>query len=81
MGAMILLFLIPLVAWVLIAKVKFGHEFTWFEMGIQGIITALVITLISFAGYHSQTADMMLVNGVVTNTKARQESCNQFWSD
>lgn len=81
MGATILLFIIPLVAWVLIAKVKFGHEFSWFEMGIQGVITALVITVLSFAGYHSQTADTMLVNGVVATTDARRETCNQFWSD
>lgn len=81
MGATILLFLIPLLAWILIAKVKFGHEFSWFEMGIQGMLTAFVITALSFAGYHSQTSDMMLVNGVVTETTAQRESCNQFWSD
>lgn len=81
MGATILLFLIPLVAWVLIAKVKFGHEFSWFEMGAQAAITAIVISLLSLAGYHSQTADVMLVNGVVTQTNAQRESCDQFWSD
>jgi hypothetical protein len=81
MGATILLFLIPLFAWVLIAKVKYHHEFSWFEMGIQGALTAIVITLLSMAGYHSQTADVMLVNGVVTDTNAQRESCNQFWRD
>jgi hypothetical protein len=81
MGATILLFLIPLAAWILIAKVKFGHEFSWSEMGIQGAFTAFVITLLSLAGYHSQTSDVMLVNGVVIDTEAQRESCNQFWSD
>lgn len=81
MGITILLFLIPLLAWMLIAKIMFSHEFTWFEMGIQGTLTAVVIAFLSMAGYHSQTSDVMLVNGVVTKTTAQQESCNQFWSD
>lgn len=81
MGMTIVFLLIPLLAWVLIAKVMFSHEFSWFEMGAQGAITAMVISILSFAGYHSQTADVMLVNGVVTETNARRESCNMFWSD
>ena len=81
MGTTILLLLIPLAAWILIAKIKFGHEFTWAEMGIQGAVTAIVLAAVSFAGFDSQTSDTMLVNGVVTETNARRESCNQFWSD
>lgn len=81
MGATILLFLIPLAAWILTAKVVFNHGFSWLEMGAQGAITGFVIAMLSLAGYHSQTSDVMLVNGVVIDTEARRESCNQLWSD
>lgn len=81
MGTTILLFLIPLVAWMLIAKIKFAHEFTWEEMAIQGMITGVAITILSAAGYHSQTSDTMLVNGVVTKTEAKKGICDQTWDD
>jgi hypothetical protein len=76
-----LLFIIPLIGWIVIAKIKFGHQFTWPEMAVQGVFTAAAIALLTLAGYHSQTSDTMLVNGVVTDTQARKQQCNQMWSD
>ncbi len=81
MGTTILLFLIPLVAWILIAKLLFKHEFTIEEMGIQVAITGIILALLSFAGYSSMTDDVMMVNGVVTKLDPRKESCNMYWSD
>ena len=81
MGTTLLLFLIPLAAWMLIAKIKFAHEFTWVEMAAQGAITALAISILSYAGYHSQTSDTMLVNGIVTKTEAKKGVCDQTWDD
>ena len=81
MGTTLLLFLIPLIAWILIAKLLFKHEFTIEEMGIQVFITAAILALLSFAGYSSMTDDTMMVNGTVTKLNPRTESCNMFWSD
>lgn len=76
MGTTLLLFLIPLVAWILIAKLLFKHEFTIEEMGIQVLFTAAVLALLSFAGYSSMTDDTMMVNGAVTKLNPRTENCD-----
>ena len=81
MGITILLFLIPLIAWILIAKVLFKHEFSIEEMGAQAVITGLVLTLLSFLSFSSLTDDVMMVNGTVTKLDPRKENCNTYWSD
>lgn len=81
MGYTILLFMIPMIVWIAIAKLIFKHEFTFAEMAIQVAITAIVITGLLFAGFNSQTQDVKMVNGAVTQTVPRKESCNQSWSD
>ena len=81
MGTTILLFLIPLAAWIVIGKLIFKHEFTLEEMGIQAAITGVVLIALSFAGYTSLTSDEKMVNGVVTKLNPQKESCNMFWSD
>lgn len=81
MGTTILLFIIPLIAWIFIAKLIFKHEFTFTEMAAQVGITSIVLAILSFAGYSSLTYDEMIVNGVVTKLNPRQESCNMYWSD
>jgi len=81
MGLTIFLFLIPLAVWLIVAKTIFKHEFTMQEMGIQGGITAVALIALSFAGYHSQTRDYMIVNGVVTQLDPRRESCPIGWQD
>lgn len=75
------LFIIPLIIWLVIAKIIFRHEFSWAEMGIQAGVTALVLAFLVMASSHYQTVDEKLVNGVVTKLNARKESCNQMWSD
>lgn len=81
MGSTILLLLIPLVAWIVIAKLLFKHEFTFEEMAIQFSITAVILIGLTFAGFSSLTSDEMMVNGVVTEVKPRKENCNMYWSD
>ena len=81
MGSTMLLLLIPLIAWILIAKLLFRHEFTFEEMVIQFGITAIILISLTFVGYSSMTSDEMAVNGVVTKIKPRKESCNMYWSD
>lgn len=75
------LFIVPLIAWLLIGKIIFRHEFSWSEMAIQGGVTAVVLAFLVMTSSHYQTMDVKLVNGVVTKLNARKESCNQFWSD
>jgi hypothetical protein len=81
MGITILLFLIPLVAWILVAKVLFKHEFSIQEMGAQAVITGLALALLSFLSFNSLTGDTMMVNGTVTKLDPRKENCNMYWSD
>lgn len=77
----VLLFIIPLIAWIIIAKLIFKHEFSWREMGIQAGITSVVLAILVAMGTHYQTVDYKMVNGVVTDLNARKETCNQYWSD
>ena len=77
----IFLFLIPLLAWLVIGKLIFKHEFSWNEMGIQAGITAVVLAILVMSSSYYQTADEKLVNGVVKELNARKENCNQMWSD
>ena len=51
------------------------------EMGIQGVVSSLVIIGLFALGSHSQTSDTMLVNGVVSELNPRKETCNIGWRD
>lgn len=75
------LFIVPLLAWIVIGKIIFRHEFSWSEMAMQAGATAAVLTILVFASSHYQTVDEKLINGIVTKLDARKESCNQMWSD
>lgn len=77
----LLLFLVPLVVWILISKIIFRHEFSLKEMGIQLGFTSAVLLFITVLGTTMQTYDVKIVNGVVTALDAKRKSCNQFWSD
>lgn len=74
-----LLFFVPVIVWVLIAKLYFRHEFTWAEVGVQLGATGVVLLMVMFAGTASQTYDTQLINGVVTNKDIRQETCPTGW--
>lgn len=76
-----LLLIIPLIVWVLIAKLRFKHEFTWGEVSLQIAITSAVIVFLSYTGYSSMTTDTMLVNGSVSSKLAKKQSCDQTWDD
>jgi len=77
----IFLFLIPLLAWLVLGKLIFKHEFSWGEMAIQAGVTAVVLSVLVMASSHYQTIDEKLVNGVVTKLNARKEACDQTWDD
>lgn len=75
------LFIVPLLVWLIAAKLIFKHEFSWAEMGVQAGVTAAVLAGLVAMGSHYQTVDYKMVNGVVTDTIAKKKSCNQMWSD
>lgn len=77
----ILLFLIPLVAWIIIAKLVFKHEFTIEEMSIQAGITALFLVFIFFIGYSAAEYDEKIVSGKVTALEPVEKTCKTYWSD
>lgn len=81
MGYYIFLFIIPIIAWIGIAKAYFKHEFTLMEMGGQAIVSIIVIAGLFVAGSHLQTSDTMLVNGVVTELNPTKKNCKIGWSD
>lgn len=76
----ILLFTIPVVAWVLIAKLCLGISFSWPEAALQATVTSAVICFVFFAGSHHQTSDVKFVNGVVKKLEPRNRSCPGGWS-
>lgn len=81
MGLYALLFFIPALAAMAIAKLYFHWKYTWSEFALQAGGTLVVLFALFFAGSASVTHDTQLVNGVVTKLDARKESCNQSWRD
>jgi hypothetical protein len=79
MGLYILLFFIPALAAMAMTKTYFNWEYTWKEFAIQAGGTLLVLTLVFFAGSYGQTYDTQLINGVVTEVDAKQETCPTGW--
>jgi len=75
------LFIIPLIMWIGIAKLFLHLNFSWGEVAIQLAVTSIVIFGIFAVGSHSQTSDHMFVNGVVTKLEPVKKSCKSGWSD
>ena len=76
-----LLFIIPLVVWIGIAKTFLHMNITWKEVALQFGITSVVIFLVFLAGVGSQTYDTKFVNGVITELNPEKRSCNTSWRD
>jgi hypothetical protein len=51
------LFIVPLLAWLVIGKIIFRHEFSWSEMAMQAGATAAVLAILVMASSHYQTVD------------------------
>ena len=70
--------LIPLfVAW--FAKFKFHSTITWKEMGLQMVISIIIVALILVAGTYSKTADTEIWNGRVTKKAPIHVSCEHSY--
>lgn len=81
MGYYAILYLIPALAALGIAKVYFHYTITWKEFAAQAVGTAVVLfALFGLAGM-SMTSDTQLINGIVTETDAKRQSCPQGWRD
>jgi hypothetical protein len=74
-----LLFIIPVLVSLFIAKVVLHVSFTWKEMAVQAVVTSLVIGGLFLAGSYGQTYDVKFVNGVVSELEPRQRSCPSGW--
>lgn len=75
----ILLFVIPVLVWVVVAKLVWHHHFSAKELIVQTIPTIIVIALIfSLSGMY-QTYDTKIVNGSVTELNPKKESCPIGW--
>ena len=76
-----LLYFIPALAAMGIAKIYLHYSITWREFAIQAGGTLMVIFALFQAAGYSMTYDTKLVNGVVTELRPRQESCPVGWQD
>lgn len=65
METLLLLLLIPVII-ALIGKLLYKREFTIFEMGVQAVLPVCLIGVLWFVGTYSQTADIEIWNGQVT---------------
>lgn len=74
-----MMYLIPLMVWIVIAKIIWHTEFSVKEMAIQTVPTMLVIAGMFALSTANQTSDTMLVNGVVESKNIRKESCPSGW--
>jgi hypothetical protein len=81
MGLYALLFFIPALAAMAIAKLYFHWKYTWGEFALQAGGTLVVLFALFFAGSVSVTHDTQLLNGVVTDLNPQQESCPVGWRD
>ena len=75
----ILFFFIPALIVMAITKLYFKWEYTWKEFAAQAGGTLAVLAIVFFAGSYGQTYDTQLINGVVTETDAKQQSCPVGW--
>lgn len=76
-----LYFIIPVIAWILIMKVLFHVNICAKEMGLQILVSVILLTGLFAIASSSMTYDTKLVNGVVTQLEPIKKNCNQFWSD
>jgi hypothetical protein len=75
----ILFFAVPLIVWVIVARLIWKHSFSTKEMIIQSVPTVLVITTIFVLSDVMQTSDSRVVNGTITSKEAKKESCPIGW--
>jgi hypothetical protein len=76
-----MMFIIPLIVWISIAKLFFRMTFSWVEVALQFVVTAIVIIAVFGFGSHSQTKDVKFENGVITALQPKKENCSIGWSD
>jgi hypothetical protein len=80
-GYYAILYLIPALVTIGIAKVYLHYSVTWKEFAVQAVGTAVVLFVLFGLAGMSVTSDTQLINGVVTATDAKRQSCPQGWQD
>lgn len=79
MGWYILMFLIPALVGIGVAKVLWPHEFTLKELLIQAVPTVMVFVGIFVVSDLVTTGDTKLINGEVTKLEQRRRVCPIGW--
>lgn len=75
------LFFVPALVAMAIAKLYFHWKYSWKEFAVQVIGTFVVLLSLFALGDISQTKDTKILNGTVTELKPRQETCPAGWRD
>lgn len=75
----LLYFLIPLAAWLIIGRGLFGHHFSGKEMLAQAGLSVAVLAGLFLVSDAVQMGSTQLVNGEVTATRPVKKSCPSGW--
>lgn len=81
MGFYAILFFIPALAAMAVAKLYFHWKYTWKEFALQVGGTLVVLFALFMAAGVSVTHDTKLVNGVVFKIDPQQQNCPVGWRD
>lgn len=81
MGFYALIFFIPALAAMAVAKLYFHWKYTWKEFALQVGGTLVVLFALFMAAGASVTHDTKLVNGVVFKIDPQQQNCPVGWRD
>lgn len=75
----LLLFLIPVIAWLAFAKHWLHHRFTVKELAAQSVLSIGVLATLLIISDNAVTGDIKIVNGAVTEKEPRKRSCPIGW--
>lgn len=71
--------LLPLVAWLIFAKVWLKHHFTVKELAAQGALTLVVLVALFTISDRAQNGATKIINGAVTELRPVKRSCPIGW--
>ena len=75
----LLFFLVPVIIWLLFAKFWLKHDFSLKELGVQAVLSIIVLAGLFWASDRIQTGSTKIVNGEVTQLRPVKKSCPVGW--
>lgn len=75
----ILFFLVPVIIWIIFAKIWLKHAFSVKELAAQTVFSVLVLAGLFWISDRVQTGSTKLLNGEVTETRPVKKTCPFGW--